>query len=261
MIRVRHDLSLRWAVLPALASFALLTLAAPGFAQPIEVDVRLTLPAGAETTIESAVGLPVLAVAEPNLPVKKSAVLAQLDKEDLERELDATRKQLASAQAEKRRLAVDRGATSSSPSSNDRTALRNAQEVSTAESAEQQALSEITTLTTRIAQSLVRAPEDGYLVKSLYQVGAKTKKRKPFLIFAEASRVLVEAKVPAAQAAPFTPGATVRLSSTAGDGRTFQAKVLAATPEGDSVTLKLQPLELPLFPLGSTNRLALSPAS
>jgi multidrug resistance efflux pump len=257
MTRTRPDLSI-----PTLAACAVLLFAvAPAFGQPVEVDAKLSLPAGAETLIDAAVSLPVLAVAELNLPVRKTAVLAQLDKEKLEKELASTRKQLSSAQAEKRRLATDRGATTSAVTGNDRTSLRNSQEVGAAEAAEQQAMSELTTLTTQIAQTLVRAPEDGFLAKALYAVGAKTKKRKPFLVFAEASRTVIEASVPAAQGAPFTPGATVRLSAIGGDVRSFQGKVLAASPEGDSVALKIQPLELPFFPLGSSQRLALSPAS
>jgi len=257
MTRTRPDLTL----LSLAACAALLFAAAPTFAQPIEVDARLSLPTGAETMIDAAVSLPVLAVAELNLPVRKTAVLAQLDKEKLEKELAGARKQLSSAQAEKRRLATDRGATTSAVTGNDRTSMRNSQEVGMAEAAEQQAMSEMTTLTTQLAQTLVRAPEDGFLAKVLYAVGAKTKKRKPFLVFAEATRTVIETSVPAAQGAALTPGATVRLSAIGGEVRSFQGKVVAAVPEGDSIALRIQPLELPFFPLGTSQRLALSPAS
>jgi multidrug resistance efflux pump len=261
MIRIRPDLSRRRLPLASLAALALLLpMAAPLAAQPIEVDAHLVLPAGAETLIDASLSLPVLAIAELNLPVRKTAILAQLDKEKLEKELDGARKSLSSAQAEKRRLATDRRATTSQVTTNDRAALQGAQQVGAAEAAEQQAMSDMTTLTTQIAQTLVRAPEDGFLAKALYSVGAKTKKRKPFLVFAEVSRTVVEASVPAAQASAFAPGTKVRLASTAGDARGFQGKVVAATPEGDSVALKIQPLELPYFPLGSSERVAISPA-
>ena len=257
MNSLRPDLS---PLRAAAFSTALLFSVAPLVAQPIEVNAQLVLPTGAETLIDSSVSLPILAIAELNLPVRKTAVLAQLDKEKLEKELDGARKQLASAQAEKRRLATERRATTSAVTSNDRTSMQNSQQVGAAESAEQMALGEITTLTTQIAQTLVRAPEDGFLAKTLYQVGAKTKKRKPFLVFAESSKTVLETSVPAAQGAAYAPGAKVRLTSTGGEDRAFFGKVLAAIPEGDSVALRIQPLDLPFFPLGSSQRLALSPA-
>lgn len=244
--------------LPALVAFAL-GAAAP-VAAVVEVDARLTIPAGAETQITSPASLPVLRIAEPNLPVRKTAVLAILDKEKLERELEGTRKTLLSAQAEKRRLATDRRATTSAVTGNDRTSLQNSQQVGAAESAEQQALSEITALTTQIQQANVRAPEDGFLTKSLFAVGAKTKKRKPFLVFAESSKTVIEANVPSTEAGAFGTGTTVRLSATGSEVKSIQGKVLSAVPQGDTVALRIQPLELPFFPLGSTTRLALSPA-
>jgi multidrug resistance efflux pump len=256
MFRSHHDL---FPKLPGTLAALVFAVAAPLSALPVEVEARLTLPAGAEIQIDSPASLPVLAIAEPNLPVRKTAILAQLDKEKLEEELEGERRNLSSAQAEKRRLATERGATSSSPVSNNRVDMQNAQNVAAAESAEQQALAEITALTTQIQQSLVRAPADGFLAKSLYAVGAKTKKRKPFLVFAEASKTVIDATVPATDAAPFTVGANVRLAATGGEVKGFTGKVVAATPAGDAVALRIQPLELPFFPLGTTQRLALSP--
>lgn len=233
------------------------TLATAG----VEAEAKLTLPAGAEITVNSPASLPVLTLpVEIHKPVKKNTVILQIDKSKLEKELEGTRKSLASAQAEKRRLAIERRGATSQPTSQDPAALRAAQEIGMAEAAEQRAMSDISMLQMQIAESTVKAPEDGYVTKQLYAVAAKTKRRKPLLMFAPASKVILEASLPAAEAAPFAAGTTVRIAATGGAAGSFQGKVLAATPAGESVALRIQPLELAFLTLGQSARISLTPA-
>ena len=231
-------------------------------AQGVEVDARLSLPAGAETTLKSPSSLPVETLdAALSQPVAKDAILLQLDRAKLQKDLDNARKELERAQKEKRRLASERRGATSSPSSQDPAALRAAQEIGYVEAAEQRAMSDLATLQTELAESTVRAPDDGFVYKQLFAVGAKTKKRKPLLLFAEAGKTVIEISLPAADALPFTPGTNVRLSALSGEVMSFTGRVLSATPSGDRVELRLQPTELPFFALGSSARVQLSAGS
>lgn len=231
-------------------------------AHAVAAEARLVAPPGSEAELKSAISLEVRALpAAPNQPVAKGAFLVQMDLTKLQKELEGEQKTLASAQEEKRRLAVQRGATSSTPASNSRVDMQNAQNVSDAQMEESNAISDIARLQTELATADLRAPADGYVVRQLFAVGAKAKKRKPLVVFVEAQKAVLELSLPAAEAAPFVTGAAVRVADAANAARSFRGKVLSADPAGDSVALRIQPLELPFLALASaaTVNLSLAP--
>ena len=116
-------------LLPLALLLLILAGAAPA-AAAVPSQARLVVPPGSETTLKSELSLPVKALPAPLLqPVAKGALLVEIDVTKLEKELDGTRKTLVRAQAERRRLATERGATSSTPTSQSSAALSAAQAV------------------------------------------------------------------------------------------------------------------------------------
>lgn len=228
------------------------TLLPAAAAHAVAAEVRLVAPPGSETELKSELSLTVQALpAALHQPVPKNAVLVEMDVQKLQKELDGARKDLTRAQEEKRTLATQRGATSSAPASNSRNDLANAQAVSEAQMAESNAISDMARLQSELATANLRAPADGYVLRQLYAVGAKAKKRKPLAVFVEAQKTVLEAAVPAAEAGPFTVGASLRVTDAGNPARGFRARVLSAEPAGESVALRLQPLELPFLALDS----------
>ena len=228
----------------------------------IGIEARLVAPAGSESELKSALTLPVRALPTAiNQPAPKGAVLVEMDVAKLQKELEGLRKDLTRAQNRKRELASSRGATSSSPSSNSRADMQNASEVSEAQMEEANAISDLARVQTELATANLLAPDDGYVRRNLFAVGATAKKRKPLATFVEAKKTVVETAVPAAAAAAFAVGATVRIADATNSAVGFRGKVLAATPEGETVALRIQPLELPFQALDSTAsaRLSLAP--
>jgi len=248
--------SVRLTVLAVIAA-----LASVPAAQAATVDARLVAPAGSETELKATLSAEVRSLpAALGQPVEKGALLVEMDLSKLQKELEGERKNLASAQEEKRRLAVQRGATSSSPASNSRTDMSNAQAVADAQMAESNAISDLARLQSELATANLRAPGDGYVVRQLFAVGAKAKKRKPLLGFVEAQKTVLEAAIPAAEAGAFVPGASVRVADAANAARSFRAKVLSAAPAGETVALRLQPLELPFLALDTQASVQLATA-
>lgn len=216
----------------------------------IGIEVRLVAPAGSEKELKSSQSLPVRALPTAvNQPAPKGAVLVEMDVTKLQKELDGLRKDLTRAQNQKRELASSRGATSSAPASNSRADMQNASEVAEAQMEEANAISDLARVQTELATANLVAPADGYVRRHLYAVGATAKKRKPLATFVEAQRAVIETSVPAAAAVSFAVGANVRVADAANPARGFSAKVLAATPAGDTVALRLQPTELPYLAL------------
>lgn len=251
-MRNRHPGPFRAALF--LAVIAVVSFGAPAFAAEaagaIAVDVRLVAPAGSETELKSSQSLPVRALPTAvNQPAAKGAVLVEMDVAKLQKELEGLRKDLTRAQNQKRELASSRGATSSSPASNSRGDLQNAADVSQAQMEEANAISDLARVQTELATANLLAPADGYVRRNFFAVGATAKKRKPLATFVEAQRTVLEATVPAAAAAAFTVGATVRIADAANSTLGFRGKVLAASPAGDSVALRIQPTELPFLAL------------
>ena len=124
---------------------------------------------------------------------------------------------------------------------------------------EANAMTELVELQTRITTAPLFAPADGYVVRHLYAVGATAKKRKPILVFVEAGKTVLEARVPADQAAPFTAGAEVRVASMIDPAQAFLGRVESAAPAGDTVSLRIRPSELPFLTLGTSTPVTLSP--
>ncbi len=254
---LRDRYSLRFNLLSTAVVLAL--AASAGHA--VTIDARLVAPAGSEVELKSTLSLEVQALPATLLqPVAKGAVLVEMDVTKVQKELDGQRKTLASAQEERRRLATQRGATSSTPASNSRVDMSNAQAVADAQMAESNAISDLARLQSELATANLRAPADGYVVKQLFAVGAKAKKRKPLVVFVEAQKAVLEAAVPAAEAVPFTAGATVLIQDAANPARAFRGKILSATPSGETVELRIQPLVLPFLALDATLQVTLSKA-
>lgn len=227
----------------------------------VAAEARLIAPPGSETELKSAVSLEVQALPAALLqPVAKGAVLVEMDVQKLQKELEGLRKDLTRAQEEKRELAVQRGATSSSPTSNSRTDMANAQAVSEAQMAESNALSDLARVQSELATADLRAPTDGFVVRQLFAVGAKAKKRKPLVAFVEVQKSVLEAVLPAAEAGPFAAGATIQITDAGNSARGFLGKVLSAAPAGETVALRIQPLELPFLALDAAASVNLSAA-
>ena len=262
-MRNRHPSPFRAALFLAViaaVSFGTAAFAAEA-AGAIGVDVRLVAPAGSEKELKSTLSLPVRALPTAvNQPAPKGAVLVEMDVAKLQKELEGLRKDLTRAQNQKRELASSRGATSSSPASNSRGDLQNAADVSQAQMEEANAISDLARVQTELATANLVAPADGYVRRNFYAVGATAKKRKPLATFVEAQHTVLETTVPAAAAAAFAVGATVRIADAANPALGFRGKVLAATPAGESVALRIQPTELPFLALDATVSATLQPA-
>ncbi len=227
----------------------------------VAIEVRLVAPAGSETELKSALSTEVLALPTPvNQPVPKGAILIEMDLRKLQKEYDGLTRDLTAAQAEKRRLASERGVTSSTPASHSPADLAAAQAVADAQMAESIAMSDLARVQTELATANLRAPANGYLLRQLYAVGAKAKRRKPLLVFVEAQKTVVEAAVPAAQAGPFSVGRAVRITDPGNPALGFRGKILSIDPAGDPVALRIQPLELPFLALDAPAAVSLSAA-
>jgi multidrug resistance efflux pump len=247
--------------LAVLLAALLADLGLASLAGAVQVEVKLVAPPGSEKEVkavisESVVALPVAV----NQPVAKGTILAEVDTAKLQKELEGLTKSLRNAQEQKRYLATQRGATSSSATTGGRAGQQNAQEVAAAQMAEANAISDLARVQTELATANVRAPDDGYVSRQLYAVGAKAKRRKPFLTFVEARSTVVEAAIPAAEAGPFGVGKEVRIADAANPSRSFRGKVLNATPAEDAVALRIQPLELPFLALSTSAAVTLSAA-
>jgi multidrug resistance efflux pump len=237
----------------------LVALCTSALAHAVAVEARLIAPAGSEIELKATQSLEVRALSAPlHQPVAKGAMLVEMDVTKLQKELDGQQKTLARAQAERRQLASERGATSSTPASNSRADMQNASAVNEAQMAEASAISDLARLQSELATADLRAPADGYLTRHLFAVGAKAKKRKPLAAFVEAQKTVLEATVPAPEAAAFTAGATVRVADAGNPAKSFRGKVLSVTAGGEAVALRIQPLELPFLALEAPAAVTLS---
>jgi hypothetical protein len=95
-------------------------------------------------------------------------------------------------------------------------------------------------------------------VRYLYAVGAKARKRKPFLEFARLADLRVRLILPASEAARFALGSELTLSAAQDDTRQFRGRVESASPREGAVELSIRPLELPFLALGAAEELRLS---
>jgi hypothetical protein len=262
--------------LPSLAGGALLvalaaalpgsSAGAPASAPPsaaIDVQALLVAPPEAVKELKATASLPVTSLpAAPNQPVRLGELLVGVDVSKMEKELAAARKNLESAQDEKRERTtgqeVVRGTASGGGSGGGQGPSGG--RMAELQVAEANAMSELLELQTRITMAPLHAPADGYVVRHLYAVGATTKKRKPLLTFVEAKKLVLEATVPAAQAAPFAAGTEVKVASMIDPAQAFLGRIESATPAGEAVALRIRPAGLPFLTLGTTTPVTLSAA-
>lgn len=203
---------------------------------------RLQVPPGATTTLKSVETLPVRGVAvAAGEPVRKGVVLLEMDLSKLQRELDETSKELRLLQDEARRRISGRENRSASEAVE--LAMRQAD-----------AQRDLVTIQTSLSTALPRAPEDGFVVRYFYAVGAEAKRRKPILEFIAAGKTtLALALSPAAAAgaaATMPPGTRVVVFGADDPQRRFRATVETSTRAADGgVALTLRPLELSFLAL------------
>lgn len=177
-------------------------------------------------------------------PVAQGTLLAEFDLRSLHRAYDDAADELESLKAERRQ----------NPPLGGRVAPPlNEKDLAIAASA-----SELLDLQSRIAQAAVRAPEDGCVVRYLYAVGAKARKRKPFLEFARLADLRVRLALPAAEAGRFPIGRELELAAVGDDSRRFRGRVESASPRDGAVELSIRPLELPFLALGVAEELRLT---
>jgi multidrug resistance efflux pump len=225
-------------------------------------EATLAVAAPGAIEVKATASLPVLSLpVAPGVPVKKGALLAAVDVTKLELELAATRQRLQSLQSEKRRMIssqeVVRGGTNPNASTTSGAADR-MMEIVTAEADTARDLLDVQT---RLATASIRAPEDGYVVKTLYAVGAKAKRRKPFLIFAPVERTRLTLSLKASEAAALGVGSEALVVSAADPTARFRARVEGAAPGDEGrVALVLRPLELPFVALGVASTVRIAPA-
>lgn len=212
---------------------------------------RLRVPPGSLTTLKSVETLPMRALPlAAGEPVRKGAVLVDLDLAKLQRELDETSRELRLLQDEARRRVSGRESRSASEELD--LAMRQAD-----------AQRDLVTIQTGLSTALPRAPEDGYVVRFFYAVGSEAKRRKPLLEFVAAGKTALGLALPATAAAwlpaELTPGTVATIVSSEDPARRFRAAVesrVAAAAGG--VELALRPLELPFLALDRPTTVALT---
>ena len=221
---------------------------APAESPPAEPETaisgvaRLRVPTGGFTALKTVETLPVRALpVAAGEPVRKGAVLVDLDLAKLQRELDETSRELRLLQDEARRRVSGRESRSASEELD--LVMRQAD-----------AQRDLVTIQTGLSTALPRAPGDGYVVRFFYAVGSEAKRRKPILEFVAAGKTtLALALAPAAAAgaaAAMAPGTQVAVVAADDPERRFRATVETSTPAADGgVALTLRPLALPFLAL------------
>jgi hypothetical protein len=186
----------------------------------------------------------------PGEPVRSGELLLTLDTRPLYRELEQAQAELAELQANEREHPTVGGSTrggTSNPGNIHGEEMGNL-------------AGEISNLIGRLEHAALRAPEDGYLVRRFYEVGAKAKRRKPGALFAPLAATVVEVTLSAADAAPYALGAKVQFTDPADDRRSFASTVTAVKPAGETFHLELNPLDLPFLLAGVPAEVAIARA-
>jgi multidrug efflux pump subunit AcrA (membrane-fusion protein) len=209
-------------------------------------EATISAPATAEVALKASTSLRILGLpVEAGRPVAGHTVLVHVDVSELERELADAQNRLRHGNTETRHtteLPRDRG----SVLSQDNPQLETARETRQ--------------LHTLIVNSPVRAPVDGYFVRSLLEVGMSTKKRKPAALFVPLDETVLVVKVPAADAASLAGAREVVVRSTGDPAREFRGELTSSTPDGDRVVLRIRPVELPFLVLGAPTPVTVAPA-
>ncbi len=227
----------------------LVSLAAPvAAALPSTGIASLVAPAGAETTLNAAVSLPVRALpVVAGEPVKKGSILVEMNVEKIERELRELQRTLRDIQEEKRyrksNKDVQRGGSTQLFQGPD-----NSIEANLAIK-EADAMRDLLEVQTKLSIASPRAPEDGYLTRNFYTVGADAKRRKPLVSFVAANATALAVSLPGATAADYPAGAEVTVRSADDTERRFRGVVVSSRDGAAGLELNIRPLELPFLTL------------
>lgn len=229
--------------------FLALTMSVPGAATgPATGSARLGAPAGVESTLNAAVSLPVRAIpATVGAPVPKGSILVEMNVEKIERELRELQRTLREVQEEKRyrksNKEVQRGGGTQAfqgPENSIETNLA---------IKEADAMRDLLEVQTKLSIASPRAPEDGYLLRSFYAVGADAKRRKPLVSFVAASKTVLEVSLAGATPDDFPVGSAVTVRSAEAAQQAFRGVVLTSLAGAEGLELAVRPVELPFLAL------------
>jgi multidrug resistance efflux pump len=243
------------------AAALLAALAGSAVAQPpaaVEGRAVLVAPPGIEREIKATASLTVTALPiAVDRPARDGELLVVFDTAPLEQQLAQARQRLANAQSQQRERTsgqeVVRAGSASSSTRTENLTMENA-------TAQADAMRDMTEAQARIAAAPLHAPVDGYVLKHLNRVGTQAKKRKPVVLFAEATKTLLQVTLPEAAAAGFAVGADVRIGSVDDPAASFLGRVEAVEPGAGEVTLRVRPRELPFLLLGAPTAVEITPA-
>lgn len=126
---------------------------------------------------------------------------------------------------------------------------------------ESSALNAYSGAVSEMTSASISAPRDGYVLRQLYAVGDTSRKWRPFLHFVPVKQTLLEASVPKATGELFPPGAAIRVDSVIAPSRSFRGRVESAAVSGESLILRVRPLDLPFLLLDTASPITLTPAS
>lgn len=234
----------------SLTFVALAAAPASALAEGVAGEATVSAPAGSEAELKASASLRVTGLpVAPGHAVAEDAILIAVDTTELERALADARKRLNAAQSEQRQRAVDQPGRSTSSSASGPPS-RSDMMAQAMQDRQNDASRELPELQTRLTQAPLRAPKDGYFVRSLFEVGMSTKKRKPAAAFVPLAKTVLEVRVPAADAASLAGARELVVRSTDEPERAFRGKLEGSTPDGDRMVLRIKPVELPFLALG-----------
>ena len=235
-------------------ALACLAFARAGSAQAAEAVATLTVPGDSEAVLSSIVSLPVAAIrVASGTPVAKEAILVEMNKEKLQRELEGLKKELEHVKSEQRYRASERDLGGAGAGSTMFGGGGNSIQANLA-MAEGDLTRDMLEVQTKLATADVRAPQDGYVVKHFLAAGAPARKRKPALTFVEARKTRVQVSVGGGE---YRPGELVVVASADSSSR-FRATVAESSPTPAGLSLLLQPEELPFLSLGAPTEVTVS---
>ncbi|MEO7974796.1 MAG: hypothetical protein ABIU84_14540 [Thermoanaerobaculia bacterium] len=217
-------------------------------AQEHAATALLSVPEGSAIVINAVVTLPLGALpAAVGVPVHKGSILAEMDVRKLERELSELQRELRSIQAEKRFRTSSKEVQRGGGPTNVQRPNNGVEENLAIKEAN--ALRDMLEVQTRLSQASPRAPENGYLVRAFYGVGADAKRRKPLVSFVAATKTSLALQVALEAAAGFPPGTEVTVSSQENRSLQFRGVVTRTLSGIAGAEVTVRPLELPFLAL------------
>ncbi len=242
------------------ALFVAVSLTAPAAALAPATGIgRLTAPEASVVVINAVVTLPVAAFPQrPGEPVKKGTILAEMDVAKLEREMRELQRTLRDVQEEKRyrksNKEVQRGGGSPAFQGPD-----NSIETNLAIK-EADTMRDMLEVQTKLSLASPRAPEDGYVTRNFYAVGADAKRRKPLVSFVAASATTLAVTLPGATPTDYPAGAAVTVRSADDAGQAFRGVIVSSRAGAADLELTVRPLELPFLALDRAVPITVAPA-